>query len=206
MPGAFSLICDIFTGFSTSIVSRADTPEAQAISEVAKAEGGPAKGSESAKMQSELSKQGNAQQGTSNSVKSPEGQAISAVAHAEGGTTKGSLSAQMQSEITKQQNVEQGVSGSSSSQNNASAKTPMGQSISEVAHTEGGTTKGSQSAKMQSELTKARNAQIGSGTSKSPEAQAISEVAHAEGGTTKGSQSAKMQSELTKARNAETGV
>lgn len=41
----------------------------------------------------------------------------------------------------------------------ASKPTPEGQAISEVAHAEGGTTKGSASAQLQSELTKQKNAQ-----------------------------------------------
>lgn len=84
------------------------------------------------------------------------------------------------------------------------------QVISETAKAEGGPSKGSASAQMQSQVTKARNAEqndasLGSGTGKSPAGQAISDVAKAEGGTTKGSTSAKMQSELTKAQNAAAG-
>lgn len=41
----------------------------------------------------------------------------------------------------------------------SATKTPKGEAISEVAHAEGGTTKGSVSAQMQSQLTKERNAE-----------------------------------------------
>lgn len=109
----------------------------------------------------------------------------------------------MQSEVAKARNANQ-EDGTSGSNTTRSAK---GQRISEVAKAEGGTTKGSASAQMQSELTKQRNAAqgIGSSSSKSAAGQAISEVAKAEGGTTKGSASAQMQSELSKAQNASSG-
>lgn len=85
---------------------------AQGISEAAKAEGGPTKGSASAKMQSEFTKQRNAAQGIGRSSnKSAAGQAISDVAKAEGGTTQGSTPAQMQSEIIKAQNAGSGQGG-----------------------------------------------------------------------------------------------
>ena len=195
----------------TSGVNTNQSPEGQAISEVARAEGGTAKGSLSAKLQSEVTKKKNAEQGLSGSssngtgasAKTPVGQVISEVAHAEGGTAKGSQSAQMQSEVTKAMNAGQDVSGNSSA--GGSAKSPAGQAISEIAHAEGGTNKGSQSARMQSELTKAMNAEQGTGTDKTPAAQAISEVAHAEGGPSKGSKSAQMQSKLDKATNAQGG-
>ena len=82
--------------------------------------------------------------------------------------------------------------------------------ISDTAKAEGGPSKGSASAQMQSEVAKARNAEqgpapTGNNTGKSAAGQMISEVAQAEGGTTKGSTSAKMQSELTKAQNATIG-
>ena len=82
--------------------------------------------------------------------------------------------------------------------------------ISDTAKAEGGPSKGSASAQMQSEVAKARNAEqgttpTGNSTGKSAAGQMISEVAKAEGGTTKGSTSAKMQSELSKAQNATTG-
>ena len=157
--------------------SNSKTPEGQAISEVAKAEGGTTKGSKSAQLQSELTKQRNAEQGvydnntsgntngttTSNTIKSPEAETISEVAKAEGGTTKGSKSAQMQSELTKKRNAEQGLydnntSGGTTANTTSNGKSPAGQAISQVAKAEGGTTKGSTSAKMQSELSKAQNA------------------------------------------------
>ena len=146
------------------------SPEGQTISEVAKEEGGTTKGSKSAQMQSELTKQRNVEQGVYNNdtngtatSKSPEAQTISEVAKAEGGTTKGSKSAQMQSELTKQRNAEQGVyddnaTGIATGSNTGTSGSPAGQIISEVAKSEGGTTKGSTSAKMQSELSKAQNA------------------------------------------------
>ncbi|KAI9704292.1 MAG: hypothetical protein M1836_007153 [Candelina mexicana] len=102
--------------------------EGQAISEVAKAEGGPSKGSASAQMQSEVAKQRNSERdntGSNTSGKSAEGQAISEVSKAEGGTTKGSTAAKMQSELTKQRNVEQGVydtTGSAKTGTNPSAQ------------------------------------------------------------------------------------
>ena len=182
-----------------------------------KAEGGPAKGSTAAQMHSEVAKSQQSNS-SSNTTTSPEGQTISEVAKAEGGTTKGSKSAQMQSEITKQRNAEQGLYDNKSSGNtngitpSNTTQSPEAQHISGVAQAEGGTTKGSKSAHMQSELTKKRNAEQGvysgtttantASTSKSPAGQAISDVAKAEGGTTKGSTSAKMQSELSKAQNA----
>ena len=129
-------------------------PAGEVISETMKAEGGPAKGSTAAQMQSEVAK--SQQNNTSNTTTSPEGQTISEVAKAEGGTTKGSQSAQMQSELTKQRNAEQGVYDNNAN-GGTSNKSAAGQKISEVAKAEGGTTKGSASAKMQSELTKAQN-------------------------------------------------
>ena len=129
-------------------------PAGEVISETMKAEGGPAKGSAAAQMQSEVAK--SQQNNTSNTTKSPEAQTISEVAKTEGGTTKGSQSAQMQSELTKQRNAEQGVYDNDTSAG-TSNKSAAGQKISEVAKAEGGTTKGSASAKMQSELTKAQN-------------------------------------------------
>lgn len=130
-------------------------PTGEVISETMKAEGGPAKGSTAAQMQSEVAK--SQPSNTSNTTKSPEGQTISEVAKAEGGTTKGSQSARMQSELTKQRNSEQGVNDNNTN-GGTSNKSAAGQKISEVAKAEGGTTKGSASAKMQSELTKAQNA------------------------------------------------
>ena len=197
-----------------SALKDASKPASEVISETMKAEGGPAKGSTAAQMQSEVA---NSQQSnTSSNPKSSEGQTISEVAKAEGGTTKGSKSAQLQSELTKQRNAEQGVYDNNTNNTNGTTssnttQSPEAQSISEVAQAEGGTTKGSKSAQMQSELTKKRNAEQGvyddnttntATTGKSPAGQAISEVAKAEGGTTKGSTSAKMQSELSKAQNA----
>ena len=65
----------------------------------------------------------------------------------------------MQSELTKKRNAEQGVYDDNNTTNTASTgKSPAGQAISEVAKAEGGTTKGSTSAKMQSELSKAQHA------------------------------------------------
>lgn len=61
----------------------------------------------------------------------------------------------MQSELTKQLNAEKGVQNGGGSSN----KTAASAAISEMAHQEGGTFKGSESAKMQSELDKAQNAQ-----------------------------------------------
>ena len=141
-------------------------PAGEVISETMKAEGGPAKGSTAAQMQSEVAK---SQQGNTspNTAKSPEAQTISEVAKEEGGTTKGSKSAQMQSELTKQRNAEQGIydnnvtgntNGTTTGNTASTGKSAAGQTISEVAKAEGGTTKGSTSAKMQSELTKAQNA------------------------------------------------
>ena len=129
-------------------------PAGEVISETMKAEGGPAKGSTAAQMQSEVAK--SQQNNTSNTTTSPEGQTISEVAKAEGGTTKGSQSAQMQSELTKQRNAEQGVY-ENNTDGGTSNKSAAGQKISEVAKAEGGTTKGSASAQMQSELSKAQN-------------------------------------------------
>lgn len=148
-----------------SALRDADKPASEVISETMKAEGGPAKGSTAAKMQSELAKD---QQGpTSTTTQSPEAQSISEVAKAEGGTTKGSTSAQMQSELTKQRNAEQGMYDNNTT-GTTSNKSAAGQMISEVAKAEGGTTKGSTSAKMQSELSKAQNANqtpnLGTGT------------------------------------------
>ena len=145
-----------------SVLKDTTKPASEVISETMKAEGGPAKGSTAAQMQSEVAKS-RLDNTASNATKSPEAQTISEVAKAEGGTTKGSTSARMQSELTKQRNAEQGVydnnaSGSSTGTGTSSAKSAAGQTISEVAKAEGGTTKGSTSAKMQSELTKAQNA------------------------------------------------
>ena len=121
----------------------------EVISETMKAEGGPAKGSTAAQMQSELAKSQPNNPITTN--KSPEAQEISKAAKAEGGVTKkGSPAAQMQSELSKKLRAEQALG--------ESTKSPAGQTISDVAKAEGGTTKGSTSAKMQSELTKAQNA------------------------------------------------
>ena len=132
-------------------------PAGQVISETMKAEGGPAKGSTAAQMQSEVAKS-QPQTASTTSTKSPEAQSISEVAKAEGGPKKGSASAQMQSELTKKRKAEQGVYDDNSTSNAAgSSKSPAGQAISDVAKAEGGTTKGSTSAKMQSELTKAQN-------------------------------------------------
>lgn len=91
------------------------------------------------------------------------------------------------------------------------ASDDVGQIISETAIAEGGPSKGSASAQMQSEVDKARNAEQGDATtdgntSRSLAAQGISEAAKAEGGPTKGSASAKMQSEFTKQRNAAQGI
>ena len=87
------------------------------------------------------------------------------------------------------------------------AKDAASQVISETAKTEGGPVKGSTSAQMQSEVTRARNAEPGvnNTSNKSAAGQMISDVAKEEGGTTKGSASAKMQSEVSKARNAGVG-
>lgn len=203
-----------------SALNDASKPASEIISETMKAEGGPAKGSTAAQMQSDVAK--SQQSNTSSNTKTPEGQTISEVAKAEGGTTKGSKSAQLQSELTKQRNAEQGVYDNNTSGNTNGAtspnttQSPEAQTISEVAKAEGGMTKGSKSAQMQSDLTKKRNAEQGvydnntngtitvdtAGTGNSPAGQAIFEVAKAEGGTTKGSTSAKMQSELSKAQNA----
>lgn len=137
----------------------------QIISETAKAEGGPSKGSASAHMQSEVDKARNAEEGGTTSNRSEAGQMISEVAREEGGTTKGSKSAKMQSELTKAQNESAGQGTSTGASTSPGAKSPAGQTISEVAKAEGGTTKGSKSAQMQSELTKAQNAGSGQGTS-----------------------------------------
>ena len=136
-------------------------PAGQVISETMKAEGGPAKGSTAAQMQSEVAK--SQPNNPSATTKSPEAQEISKVAKAEGGAAKGSASAQMQSELTKKRNAEQGLYDNTNTTSSTgggaggSTKSPAGQMISEVAKAEGGTTKGSTSAKMQSELTKAQN-------------------------------------------------
>ena len=122
-------------------------PAGEVISETMKAEGGPAKGSTAAQMQSELAK--SQPNNPSTTTKSPEAQEISEVAKAEGGTSKGSASAQMQSELSKKRNAERGQD---------STKSSAGQKISDVAKAEGGTTKGSTSAEMQSVFTKAQNA------------------------------------------------
>ncbi|KAI9768762.1 MAG: hypothetical protein M1835_006818 [Candelina submexicana] len=97
---------------NTSTSQTTKSPEGQAISEVAKAEGGPSKGSASAQMQSEVAKQRNAEQdntGSNTTSMSPEGRAISEVSKAEGGVTKGSTAAKMQSEVSKKRNAEQGL-------------------------------------------------------------------------------------------------
>ena len=101
------------TYFSTmTSLNDASTAASKVISDTAKAEGGPAKGSASAQMQSEVTKARNAEQGnttgSSNTTKSAAGQMISEVAKSEGGTTKGSTSAKMQSELTKAQNANAG--------------------------------------------------------------------------------------------------
>lgn len=165
-----------------SALNDSTKPAGEVISETMKAEGGPAKGSTAAQMQSEVAK---SQQGNtaSNTTKSPEAQTISEVAKEEGGTTKGSKSAQMQSELTKQPNAEQGVYD-----NNSTGNT-NGTATRNTNGTATGNTNG------------ATNGNI-NGIGKSAAGQVISEVAKAEGGTTKGSTSAKMQSELTKAQNA----
>ena len=69
----------------------------------------------------------------------------------------------MQSELSKKRNTELGRYNNSGNTSGGGAegsntKSPAGQMISDVAKAEGGTTKGSTSAKMQSELTKAQNA------------------------------------------------
>ena len=83
---------------------------------------------------------------------------------------------------------------------------PTPEAVSATAKAEGGPPKkGSASAQMQSEFTRARNASQGIGGNKStktPAGQIVSDVSKAEGGTTKGSASAKLQSEITKAQNA----
>ena len=135
-------------------------PVSEIISETMKAEGGPAKGSTAAQMQSEVAK--SQPNSPSTTTKSPEAQAISEVAKAEGRTTKGSASARMQSDLAKKRNAEQGLYDNTSNTTGGlggSTKSPAGQMISDVAKAEGGTTKGSASAQMQSELTKAQNAQ-----------------------------------------------
>lgn len=91
------------------------------------------------------------------------------------------------------------------------ASDDAGQIISDTAIAEGGPSKGSASAQMQSEVAKTRNTEQGdaptdSNTSRSGAAQRISEAAKAEGGATKGSASAKMQSEFAKQRNAAHGI
>lgn len=69
----------------------------------------------------------------------------------------------MQSDVARARNAEQSSSGDLDGSSNKSA---AGQMISDVAKAEGGTTKGSTSAKMQSELSKAQNASasVGSGS------------------------------------------
>ena len=130
-------------------------PAGQVISETMKAEGGPSKGSAAAQMQSEVAK---SQPNTSTKPRSPEAQSISEAAKAEGGPIKGSASAKMQSELVKRRNAEKGTYDDNSISDSAgSSKSPAGQAISDVAKAEGGTTKGSTSAKMQSEVTKAQN-------------------------------------------------
>lgn len=88
-----------------SSLNAASDAASKVVSDTAKAEGGPSKGSTSAQMQSAIDKARNAEQEPSstlnNSSKSAAGQMISDVAKAEGGTTKGSTSAKMQSELTK---------------------------------------------------------------------------------------------------------
>lgn len=84
---------------------------------------------------------------------------------------------------------------------------PTPEQISRVAQQEGGPSKGSQSAQMQSQLGKQLNAEGGAsggsaalqGTTITPEH--VSQVAQQEGGTTKGSESARLQSQMTKQRN-----
>lgn len=98
----------------TSLHAASDSAS-QVISETAKAEGGPSKGSASAQMQSEVAKARNAEQGNTSAggnTKSAAGQMISDVAKAEGGTTKGSTSAKMQSELTNAQNATSGQGAS----------------------------------------------------------------------------------------------
>ncbi|KAI9724382.1 MAG: hypothetical protein M1812_000450 [Candelaria pacifica] len=179
--------------FSTSLRVRVpQTPEGQTISEVAKAEGGPSKGSTSAQLQSQVAKQQNTEQATTSATitrqdyKSPEAQAISDMSKAEGGATKGSAAARMQSELRRRTNAEQGLYDD---------KPPK---------------KGSASAQMQSQFMRSRNAEEGvykiNSAARPGEHQAISEVAKAEGGPTKGSESAQMQSALDKRRNAQQGT
>ena len=101
----------------TSLKAASDAAS-KAISDAAKAEGGPTKGSASAKMQSDLSRALNAEKSPSSNIdgssnKSAAGEVISNVAKAEGGTTKGSTSAKMQSELTKAQNASAGVGSGS---------------------------------------------------------------------------------------------
>lgn len=80
--------------------------------------------------------------------------------------------------------------------------------VSAVAKEEGGTTKGSTSAKMQSQMTKERQANDTSNPTTRPapgsniKPEDVSAVAAKEGGTTKGSKSAQMQSQMTREMQA----
>ena len=84
-------------------------------------------------------------------------------------------------------------------------KIPVGDAISQVAKEEGGTTKGSKSAKMQSAATRSMNQQGGQGD---VAGQTVSEVIkELKGGQPeKGGPAAKMQSAVGKERNAAQGV
>ncbi|KAI4122142.1 MAG: hypothetical protein LQ347_006608 [Umbilicaria vellea] len=93
-------------------------------------------------------------------------QRISELARKEGGPTEGSPAAQLQSQVTKERQAQQGNSQQGNSQqgnNQQTGKSIEGQLISEVAREEGGTSKGSESARLQSQLTKERNAHQGTG-------------------------------------------
>ena len=94
---------------SASEMPPSDAPTPEEISRVARKEGGPSKGSQSAQMQSQLGKQLNAEGGAggmrttlSDTTITPEH--VSEVAQQEGGTIKGSESARLQSQMTKQRN------------------------------------------------------------------------------------------------------
>ena len=169
-----------------SIIGRLQKTDGQVISEVAREEGGPSKGSASAQLQSQVTKERNRQQGNGGASSTPipkpssinsldptqQSQVISEVAREEGGTSKGSTSAQLQSQVTKERNRQQGNAGASStlaqnpsSQGSSSINslnpTQQSQVISEVAREEAGTSKGSASAQLQSQVTKERNRQQG---------------------------------------------
>lgn len=139
------------------------TPEQ--VSQVAQQEGGTFKGSKSAQLQSEMTKQNNTQGGAQSGTPQAQSftpprnitpQQVSEVAQQEGGTTKGSMSAQLQSKMSKQRNNQGGLSDAPRSSSTSGSITP--EQVSEVAQQEGGTTKVSESARLQSEMSKQRNA------------------------------------------------